>query len=104
VLDSEADVGVVRPVVVEAVVCAGDEMIDESEDVISPAFDVTELRAAADVSLPSNSLSTSCALMSVMTKSKESNIREALVRASILSKGVTADTSSGIVSRRIRRL
>jgi len=76
VLDSEADVGVVRAVVVEAVVCAGDEMIDESEDVISP-FDVTELRAAADVSLSSNSLSTSCALMSMMTKSKESNIREA---------------------------
>jgi len=76
VLDCEADVAVVTAVVVVAAVCAGDEMIDEGEDVVSPPFDVTELTADADVSLSSNSLSTSCALMSVMTKSQESNIRE----------------------------
>jgi hypothetical protein len=84
VVDTETDVAVVKSDVVDATVCAGDELIDEIEDTFS--FDVRELRPSADESLPSNAFSTPWAPTSVMTASKESNIREACVRASMVSK------------------
>lgn len=84
-LDVENDVALVKGVVVDAVVCDGDE-IDEIEDVVSLVFDVAELRAAADVSLSTNSLLTSSAVAKAMKTSKRNNIREACLRASMMSK------------------
>ena len=86
-LDDEADDAVVRTVDEDALGSVWDEIIDEIEDVLSPPFAVAELRASADVSLPSNTLSTSCALTIVVRASKESNIREACARASMILKG-----------------
>jgi len=84
VVDTETDVAVVRSDVVDATVCAEDELIDEIEDTFS--FDVRELRPSTDESLPSNAFSTPWAPTSVTTASKESNIHEACVRASMISK------------------
>lgn len=84
-LDIEIEVAVVRAMAVDAVVCAGDE-IDEIEDVLSPPVPVTELKAAADESLSTTLLWTSCALTRVITTSKRNNICEACERASMMSK------------------
>jgi hypothetical protein len=86
VLVIETDVADVREVVVDALVCAGDDVLDEIEELFSPPFDVTELRASADESLTIRSLSTSCAQMSVTAASKVNNIRASCVRASMMLK------------------
>jgi hypothetical protein len=80
VLDVEIEVEVVRAVVVDAVVCAGDE-IDVIKDVFSPLVVIAELRLSADVSLWTTSFSISCALTRVMTTNKRKNIRKTCVRA-----------------------
>jgi len=83
-------------VVVDAVVCAGDEL-DVIEDDFSPLVVVTELEVSADVSLWTTPFSISCALTRVMTTSKRKNIRETCARANMIRRFVTAATSSGVV-------
>ncbi len=101
VLDTVADVAVVRAVVVDPVVCTKDDMADEIEDVFSAVFDITELRDSAEVSLPRNSLLTSCAPTRLMTTSKENSIREAGIRANMTSQNYGRRPRSGAVVRRI---
>ena len=76
------DVAVVRAMVVDAVVCAGDEF-DVIEDALSPLVPATELSSSA---LSTTSLSISCALTRVMTMNKRKNKRKACVRVSMMSK------------------
>jgi hypothetical protein len=85
VFDAETEFAVVKAAVVDAVVCAGDE-IDVMEDALSPLDPPTELDSAAEGSLSTISLSTTCALARVMTTSKRKNTREACVMESMMSK------------------